>query len=288
MAAVGRERNAVTAVGRERETVAATGTERRALAAAGAERETAAATVQLRVKRQDGPGQPPYWDTFVVPYRPGMNVISALLDIQRRPVNAGGESVRAVAWESNCLEEVCGACSMRINGKARQACTALVDLLAQPIVLEPMGTFPVEKDLIVDRQRMFDGLLETEAWIPVDGTYALGAGPRISPRDQQEAYAYSTCMTCGVCMDACPNVSPASPYLGPYAMGQAHYFNLHPTGAMHKEARMDAVIGPGGVSGCGNSQNCVRSCPKGIPLTTAIARLNGAATKHALRRWLHG
>ena len=47
-----------------------------------------------------------------------------------------------VVWECNCLEEVCGACTMVINGKVRQACTALVDALPQPIVLEPMSKFP--------------------------------------------------------------------------------------------------------------------------------------------------
>ena len=43
----------------------------------------------------------------------------------------------------NCLEEVCGACSMVINGRARQSCSAIVDQLEQPIRLEPMSTFPV-------------------------------------------------------------------------------------------------------------------------------------------------
>lgn len=56
----------------------------------------------------------------------------------------------------NCLEEVCGACSMVINGRARQSCSAIVDQLEQPIRLEPMNTFPVIRDLQVDRSRMFD------------------------------------------------------------------------------------------------------------------------------------
>ncbi|TBL75989.1 succinate dehydrogenase iron-sulfur subunit [Paenibacillus thalictri] len=244
--------------------------------------------VELKVKRQDGQGTAPYWEHFTVAYRPNMNVISALMEIQRNPVNREGNPVRSVAWESNCLEEVCGACSMRINGRARQACSALIDRLEQPIVLEPMSTFPVEKDLVIDRQRMFDGLKQIRAWIAIDGTYALGPGPRISPKDQQDAYVYSTCMTCGVCMDACPNVGEQSPYLGPYAMGQIKYFNMHPTGAMMKEERLDAVIGEGGIGGCGNSQNCVRACPKEIPLTTAIAELNGQANRYALKKWLKG
>jgi len=243
-------------------------------------------TVRLKIRRKEGPDSPSYWEEFEIPYRPNMNVISALMEIQRNPVNAKGERTRAVVWEYNCMEEVCGACSMRINGRARQACTALIDQLEQPIVLEPMSTFPVEKDLVVDRRRMFDGLKNIHAWIPIDGTYALGPGPKISPEEQQEAYVYSTCMTCGVCMDVCPNVSESMPYIGPFAIAQVKYFNMHPTGAMTKNIRLDAVIGEGGISGCGNSQNCVRACPKGIPLTSAIAELNREANRYALRKWL--
>ena len=32
-------------------------------------------------------------------------------------------------------------------------------------------------------------------------------------------------------------------------------------------------MGDGGLANCGNSQNCVQACPKGIPLTTSIAAL---------------
>ena len=64
----------------------------------------------------------------------------------------------------NCLEEVCGACSMVINGRARQACSAIVDQLEQPIRLEPM-VHSVIRDLQVDRTRMFDNLKRMKAWI---------------------------------------------------------------------------------------------------------------------------
>jgi succinate dehydrogenase / fumarate reductase iron-sulfur subunit len=41
----------------------------------------------------------------------------------------------------------------------------------------------------------------------------------------------------------------------------------------------------GGLEECGNSQNCVQSCPKGIPLTTSIAALNRELTRHAFKKW---
>src|SRR3984893_456702 len=103
-----------------------------------AETTTVSKTVKLIVTRQDDQTSKPYDEEFEIPYSPNMNVISAFMEIQRNPVNAKGEKTTPVCWESNCLEEVCGACSMVINGKPRQACTALVDKLEQPVRIQPM------------------------------------------------------------------------------------------------------------------------------------------------------
>ncbi|MBD1372900.1 succinate dehydrogenase iron-sulfur subunit [Hazenella sp. IB182357] len=243
-------------------------------------------TVHLIVTRQDGPDTAPYKEEFHIPYRKNMNIISAFMEIQRNPVNSNGDKVAPIQWESNCLEEVCGACSMVINGKPRQACTALIDKLTQPIRVEPMQTFPVMRDLVIDRGRMFDALKRVKAWIPIDGSYDLGPAPRQAEIDRQWRYELSKCMTCGVCLQACPNVNSDSNFIGPFAVGQVQLFNSHPTGKMNKDERMDALLDDGGLQECGNSQNCVQACPKGIPLTTAIAATNREATKHMFKKWL--
>ncbi|HJV44432.1 MAG TPA: succinate dehydrogenase iron-sulfur subunit [Bacillota bacterium] len=242
-------------------------------------------TITLIITRQDSPEGQSYSEEFKIPYRPNMNVIGALMEIQRNPVNASGTKVAPVSWESNCLEEVCGACSMVINGKPRQACTALIDKLEQPVRLAPMSTFPVQRDLSVNRQRMFDALKRVKAWIPIDGTHDLGPGPRMPEADRQWAYELSKCMTCGVCLEACPNVNDKSPFIGPFAISQVRLFNTHPTGQMNAAERLDALMGEGGVTDCGNSQNCVQSCPKGIPLTTSIAAMNRATTIHSIKKF---
>jgi succinate dehydrogenase / fumarate reductase iron-sulfur subunit len=248
---------------------------------------TATKTVRFIVTRQDSPESKPYTEEFEIPYRPNMNVISALMEVQRNPVNAKGEKTTPVCWESNCLEEVCGACSMVINGKPRQACSALVDKLEQPIRIAPMTTFPVVRDLVINRERMFTALKRVKAWIPIDGTYDLGPGPRMAESKRQWAYELSKCMTCGVCLESCPNVNDKTTFIGPAAISQVRLFNAHPTGAMHAEERLEALMEDGGIEGCGNSQNCVRSCPKGIPLTTSIAAINRDTTKHLFKKWLN-
>ncbi|MCY0875227.1 MAG: succinate dehydrogenase iron-sulfur subunit [Firmicutes bacterium] len=242
--------------------------------------------VHLVIERQEDAQSEPYTEEFRVPWRPGMNVIAALMEIQRNPVNARGEAVRPVTWEMNCLEEVCGACMMVINDKPRQACSALIDQLAQPIRLRPARTFPVVRDLVVNRTRMFDALKRVKAWVPIDGTYDLGPGPRMAEAERQWAYELSKCFTCGACVEACPNVNEKTSFIGPFAISQARLFNTHPTGSMHKEERYESLLGEGGIHECGNSQNCVQVCPKGIPLTTSIAAMNRDVNRYAFSSWL--
>ncbi len=111
-----------------------------------------------------------------------MNVISVLQKIAAMAETIDGQHVTPVAWDCNCLEEVCGACTMVINGRVRQACSALVDRLLEDnpdeIELRPVAKFPVVRDLFVDRSRMFQALKKIKGWIPTDGYYDHGPGPR--------------------------------------------------------------------------------------------------------------
>lgn len=245
-------------------------------------------TIIVRVKRQSAPNEKSEWDEFVIPYSPNMNVISCLMEIRKNPVKRDGTPTSPPAWEMNCLENVCGSCTMVMNGKVGQSCATLVDSLAQPITLEPMKKFPLIRDLIVDRSSMFATLKKIRAWIPIDGTYDLGPGPRIAERDRQEAYHYSQCMTCGVCLEVCPQVNDHSPFIGAFAMGQVDLFNSHPTGSMNREERLEALAGDGGVTSCGNAQNCVKACPKEIPLTEAIAEMNRDVMALKFRNFFRG
>ncbi|RYZ65029.1 MAG: succinate dehydrogenase iron-sulfur subunit [Proteobacteria bacterium] len=247
--------------------------------------------VRLKILRQDGryETESKRWEEFDLTWEPQMNVISALMGIQKNPVTVEGKTVAPVVWESNCLEEVCGACTMLVNGKVRQSCTALIDQLSpngEAIELAPMSKFPLVRDLQVDRSRMFEDLKKVKAWITLDGTHELGPGPRQSPENQEEAYPLSRCMTCGCCMEACPEINDSSNFIGPAAISQVRLFNLHPSGKMHAKERLETLMVDGGISGCGKAQNCVEVCPKEIPLVDSIAQVSRAATKQMLFGWL--
>jgi len=266
--------------------------------------------VRVRVLRQDAPGKESYWELFDIDYEPEMNVISVLQRIAAKAETVDGKKVSPVAWDCGCLEEVCGSCTMVINGRVRQSCSALVDNLlnenADEIVLEPMSKFPVVRDLVIDRQRLFRALSRVQAWVPVDSYYDMGAGERQLRAAQEQNYPLSQCMSCGCCLEACPqftkieiqrtpgesdedyaarkNLAYDGGFMGAHAISQAMLFNTHPIGKTIASERMDALTSPGGVQDCGNAQNCVAVCPKEIPLTTSIARAGRAATVYAIKK----
>lgn len=247
-------------------------------------------TIKVSVKRRENTDASQHTDTFEIPYRRNLNVISVLMDIRKNPMTVDKREVTPPVWDMNCLEQVCGICTMVINGRVRQSCSALIDDLLletgdNTVSLAPMSKFPNVRDLVVDRTPMFDHLKKVKAWVELDGTHSLGPGPSMSQEKQRERYAYSRCMTCGCCLEACPQYSDDN-YIGPQAIAQARLFNSHPTGEMNRDERLEALMDDDGISNCGNSQNCVQVCPMNIPLTQAIYETNREVTVHGLFGWL--
>jgi succinate dehydrogenase / fumarate reductase iron-sulfur subunit len=240
-------------------------------------------TIVIKIKRQDNANSKPYWEEFELPYKRNMNVTSSLMDIAANPVTRDGKKTTPITYDSNCLEEVCGSCAMLINGRARMACSALIDSLAQPVTLEPFSKFPVIRDLSVDRSVLFENLKTVKAWVPVDGTYDLGAGPRQSATQQEEAYPLSRCISCCCCMEACPQFNEKTGFVGAATISQVRLFNSHPTGKALKVERLKALMGDGGIQECGYAQNCVEVCPKDIPLTRSIADVGGQVMWQAVK-----
>ncbi|MGE3241838.1 MAG: succinate dehydrogenase iron-sulfur subunit [Pirellulales bacterium] len=269
---------------------------------------------EVKIRRQDCPDEPSYLETFSLERIPGMNVTSVLQQIAANPQTTTGQYVAPVAYESNCLEEVCGSCTMLINGRVRQACSALVDRLLeqqpQQIELRPMSKFPVIRDLIVDRRRLFRALEKLHCWIQVDGYFDAGPGPRQSQEEQEQAYPLSKCMSCGCCLEACPqygkvetNPQPGetseqvsrredaafdAAFIGAHAMSQVVLMNSNPTGHMAASERLEALISPGGIQNCGKAANCQAVCPQEIPLMTSWGRAGRATTVHVIKRFFDG
>ncbi len=239
--------------------------------------------VYLKIKRQSSPNEKPYWECFSLEYGEDDTLLLLLDKLEKSPA----EGSTPVHHDCNCREEVCGTCTIRINGKPQLSCSTLVRNLPpsserKPVVLEPLEKFPVIRDLTVDRSSISHSLTRVKNWVE-DGE--LFQKPlRYGQKTQQEMYSYSKCINCGSCYDACPRTAKKEGrYIGPAAIARVVNMNDHPLGKESSSERLLEIMGNDGVSKCGKSMNCERVCPKKVPLVRSVTRANREALGELFR-----
>jgi succinate dehydrogenase / fumarate reductase, iron-sulfur subunit len=77
-------------------------------------------------------------------------------------------------------------------------------------------------------------------------------------------------------------VTPATLFVGATTINQVRLFNEHPSGKSIKRELLTAMMGDGGIHECAYAQNCVKICPKGIPLTSSISEVYGQVVRQAI------
>ena len=242
----------------------------------------------LKVWRQASPAER---GEFVVypahDVSPDMSFLE-MLDVLNERLEGSGE--RAIAFDHDCREGICGACSMMINGvphgPARGTTTCQLHMRhfrdGQTIVIEPFRAraFPVLRDLIVDRGAL-DRVIQSGGFVSVATGNAPDANAVPVPKDRLErSMDAAQCIGCGACVAACPNGS-AMLFTG----AKVTHLGLLPQGQPERLRRVEAMVERmdlEGFGGCTNFGECHEACPKEIPLST-IARLN----RDYLKAFLH-
>ncbi len=235
--------------------------------------------IQVRVWRQQGPsdrGRMVGYD--VKDISPDASFLE-MLDVLNEKLILDGDD--PIAFDHDCREGICGACSMVIDGvahgpeRATTACQLHMRHFADgdTIDVEPWraAAFPVLKDLVVDRTA-FDKIIQAGGYI----TAPTGAAPEahstpVPKPNADRAFTAAACIGCGACVAACPNGS-ASLFLGAKI---AHLSEL-PQGQPERYERVVNMVAQHdaeGFGGCTNIGQCTVACPKEIPLDV-IATLN--------------
>lgn len=191
------------------------------------------------------------------------------------------EGKEPVAFDHDCREGICGACSMYIDGQPhgpwQQNTTCQLHMRAfkdgDTVVVEPWRSkaFPVIKDLVVDRSA-FDRIIQAGGYVSVNTGNAVDANAiPIDKKRSDEAFLAAACIGCGACVAACKNGS-AMLYVG----AKVSQLALLPQGEPERESRalnMVAQMDKEGFGNCTNTYACEAECPKGISVAN-IARLN--------------
>lgn len=191
------------------------------------------------------------------------------------------ENIEPIAFDHDCREGICGACSMYINGRAHgpdeliTTCQLHMRTFTdgETITIEPWRAkgFPVIKDLMVDRSA-FDQILHVGGFVSVStgGIPDANAIP-IPKKNADEAMDAASCIGCGACVATCKNSSAML-----FVASKVSHFALLPQGkieATRRVKRMVAKMDELGFGNCSNTGACEVECPKGISLAH-IARMN--------------
>jgi succinate dehydrogenase / fumarate reductase iron-sulfur subunit len=178
-----------------------------------------------------------------------------------------------LAFRKSCGHGICGSDGMVINGTERLACKTLIeDAIAggeNMIVIEPLRSLPVERDLMVDYSRFFQNYKVVKPFL-IAKNEAPGKERLQSPAERERFDDTTKCILCAVCFSACPIENDKNPrFIGPAAIVQAARF-VFDSRDKGIEERLPSLDTPDGVWSCENKFNCTKVCPRGIKVTKNI------------------
>jgi len=245
--------------------------------------------INLRVWRQKSKTEKGSMVSYdVTDVSPDMSFLEMLDTLNERLTLSGDEPV---AFDSDCREGICGACSLVINGIAHgpesKVTTCQLHMRSfkdgDQIDIEPWRAepFPVVKDLIVEREAL-DRIIQAGGFISVPTGTAPDAHAVPIPKVNADiAFEAAACIGCGACVAACPNGSAAL-FLG----AKITHLAVLPQGQPERASRALAMINQHdveGFGGCTQIGECTAVCPKGIGMEV-ISRYH----REVLAALLHG
>lgn len=234
----------------------------------------------LKIWRQEGPHAKGRLETYPMSGVEDDMSFLEMIDILNEKLNL--EGIDPIAFDNDCREGICGACSMYINGEAHGPGRLITSCQlhmrsfkdGETIYVEPFRAkaFPVIKDLVVDRSS-FDRIMQAGGFVSVN-TSGNTQDPNVVPipkQDADEAFDAATCIGCGACVATCKNASAML-----FVSAKVSQLALLPQGKPERKIRVDKMVAQMDKEGFGNCTNtgaCEVECPKGISLEN-IARLN--------------
>jgi succinate dehydrogenase / fumarate reductase iron-sulfur subunit len=228
-------------------------------------------TITARIQRFDGKSE--HWvQEYKIPYEKGMTILNILTKIKE-------EFDQSLTYTAACRAAICGSCGVRINGQAFLACkTPLDDVLntlqTDDLFFEPLASFDVVRDLVIDWEPKFEKMKKVQPWLNPSSAGSHEEGFVQSDRDFHKINASSDCILCGLCASSCSilnNDNGESNFLDPFILNKAFKFAVDSRSA-NPEEHLRAVF-ENDLWKCVHCMECVSKCPKEINLAEEIASL---------------
>lgn len=216
-------------------------------------------------------------DRFLVPKKKISTVLEGLVYISE---NLDG----TLSFRHSCRMEICGSCSMEINGKPKMACSTIAGSLGKgTIKVSPLPHYEVIKDLVVDIEPFFDKYRAVKPYV-IRNNEDKPSSELLQTPEQFKLYEqYSMCIKCGLCLAACPISGSDEDYLGPAALAAALRFNLDSRDG-GSGIRLEITDTDEGIARCHYAGECSEVCPKDVDPSKAIQLLRRAAISHELKK----
>jgi succinate dehydrogenase / fumarate reductase iron-sulfur subunit len=227
--------------------------------------------IELAIRRYSPEAEKFTESTFEVQADRFSTVLDMLISVKERQDNT-------LSMRYSCNMGICGSCGMVINGKPRLACeTNVFSLGIAEIHIGPMEAHPVVRDLVTDFDEFFAKHKSVSPWlIRTDVEEKFRAEKEYEQTTSQLDYYlnFAHCISCGLCVDACPVSNTNTEFIGPQALGQAYRYSADSRDEGEK-LRLDKLDSMDGVWGCEYAGACSEVCPKGVDpaLTIQLTKL---------------
>ena len=191
----------------------------------------------------------------------GMVVLDAVHQIQ-------AESAPDLACRWNCKAGKCGSCSAEINGKPRLMCMTRLDQvdLTMPVIIEPMRSFPLIKDLVTDVSWNFRVKKQIKPFKPRKPDAPDGSW-RMQQADVDRVQEFRKCIECFLCQDVCHVLREHQlfdQFVGPRHLVYAAALEMHPLDTLDRTRELKNAHG---IGYCNITKCCTKVCPESITIT---------------------
>jgi len=209
----------------------------------------------------------PHYEKYTLEAQPTDRVLDLLEHVK-------GYIDGTLSYRRSCAHGICGSDAMRINGRNRLACKALVKDVGSKITVEPILGLRVIKDMIVDMEPFFESYRSIMPYLVNDDP--VPNQERLQSPEQRERFDDTTkCILCAACTTSCPSFWANDKYVGPAAIVNAHRFIFDSRDQAGAE-RLSLLTDQWGVYRCHTIFNCTEACPREIQVTQAIGEVKQA------------